>query len=63
MRAGEHGHVALGYGWLEPDRRAALSYILEHELAHLRRQDSRNRLIAGTVTVTAAALCGDSFQH
>ncbi|WP_405551245.1 hypothetical protein OG215_41450 (plasmid) [Streptomyces globisporus] len=55
--AGDRGHVALGYGWLEPDRSAALPYILEHELAHLRRQDGWKRLVAGTVTVTAAALC------
>ncbi|MFJ9195490.1 M48 family metalloprotease [Streptomyces globisporus] len=55
--AGDRGHVDLGYGWLAPDRSAALPYILEHELAHLRRQDGRKRLVAGTVTVTAAALC------
>ncbi|WP_199889780.1 hypothetical protein [Streptomyces badius] len=57
VRAGDCGPVALGYGWLDPDRSAALPYILEHELAHLRRQDGRKRLVAGTVTVTAAALC------
>ncbi|MEU8672651.1 hypothetical protein AB0C71_37805 [Streptomyces anulatus] len=56
-RMGEHGHVDLGYGWLEPGRSAALPYILEHELAHLRRQDSRNRLLVDAITVTAASLC------
>ncbi|MEU9480771.1 hypothetical protein [Streptomyces sp. NPDC048191] len=53
-RSGRSGHVALGYFWLWPDRSAALPYILEHELAHLRRNDARTRL--GTTTLRAALI-------
>ncbi|MGW7369457.1 hypothetical protein ACWGI8_40080 [Streptomyces sp. NPDC054841] len=49
--------MALGHIWLEPERNAAMPYILEHELAHLRRQDSRSRLIGGTIGVLLASLC------
>ncbi|WP_331719814.1 M48 family metallopeptidase (plasmid) [Streptomyces sp. NBC_01023] len=53
-RSGRSGHVDLGYFWLFPDRSNVLPYILEHELAHLRRNDARARL--GTTTLRAALI-------
>ncbi|MBY8889124.1 hypothetical protein K7472_30405 [Streptomyces sp. PTM05] len=57
MRSGRNGHVALGYFWLCPEHSAALPYIVEHELAHLRRNDSRVHLLLTSIRAGCIVLC------
>ncbi|GAA2720292.1 MULTISPECIES: hypothetical protein [Streptomyces] len=57
VRLGRRGHVTLGHIWLWPERHAVMPYILEHELAHLRRHDSHTRLAAEVIGVVLMVLC------
>ncbi|MFJ5680243.1 hypothetical protein [Streptomyces sp. NPDC093097] len=57
IRSGTSGHIDLGYFWLWPDRSTVLPYTLEHELAHLHRNDARTRLAITTVRTALIVLC------
>ncbi|WP_370424257.1 hypothetical protein AB8O64_36495 (plasmid) [Streptomyces sp. QH1-20] len=57
VRFGRRGHVTLGHIWLWPERNAVMPYILEHELAHLRRRDSHTRTAAAVLGVVLMVLC------
>jgi len=57
-RHGRRGHLWLGAHWFHPQHTQHLPPVLEHELAHLRRRDTRTRLAVETcalVTVTLAS--------
>ncbi|WP_329583281.1 hypothetical protein [Streptomyces sp. NBC_01361] len=56
LQTGRRGHVAVGSMWLSSEYTATMPYILEHELAHLKSQDSRNRVFAGTTCIVPAML-------
>jgi hypothetical protein len=55
-RHGNRGHLWLGTRWFHPRHTHHLPAVLEHELGHLRRRDTRKRLVAETIAVEAAAL-------
>ncbi|MFF3327271.1 hypothetical protein [Streptomyces sp. NPDC002889] len=55
-RHGNRGHLWLGTRWFHPRHAHHLPAVREHELAHLRRRDTRKRLVAETTAVAAAAL-------
>ncbi|MFI0813530.1 hypothetical protein [Streptomyces echinatus] len=55
---GRRGHLWLGAHWFHPQHTHLLPPVLEHELAHLRRRDTRTRRVIETsalVGVTLAA--------
>ncbi|MFJ2627678.1 hypothetical protein ACIO6T_30830 [Streptomyces sp. NPDC087532] len=56
-RHGARGHLWLGQKWFHPRHTHHLPAVLEHELAHLRRHDTRKRLIAESAAVAATTLC------
>lgn len=53
---GRRGHLWLGVHWFHPDHTQHLAPVLEHELAHLRRGDTRTRVGVETAAVVAVAL-------
>ncbi|MGP3951207.1 hypothetical protein [Streptomyces sp. 7N604] len=55
-RHGKRGHLWLGQRWFSPRYTRHLPAVLEHELAHLRRRDTRKRLLAETCAVSATTL-------
>ncbi|MGW6202089.1 hypothetical protein ACWF9B_00315 [Streptomyces sp. NPDC055089] len=57
IRHGDHGHLWLGPKWVHPRHTHHLPPVLEHELAHLRRRDTRTRLIVESAAVAATVLC------
>ncbi|MFE9558814.1 hypothetical protein ACFYOD_35825 [Streptomyces sp. NPDC006703] len=56
IRHTHQGHLWLGHRWFHPDHTHHLPSVLEHELAHLRRNDTRTRQISETAAVAATAL-------
>ncbi|MER5201170.1 hypothetical protein ACWD3J_47395 [Streptomyces sp. NPDC002755] len=53
------GHIELGHFWFFPEGAASLPHIVEHELAHLRRNDSvRSVLWASAVAAGSVACAG-----
>lgn len=53
------GHVELGHFWFSPEGVASLPHIVEHELAHIRRNDSvRSVLWASAVAAGSVACAG-----
>ena len=56
VRHGDCGHLWLGMCWFHPRYTHHLPAVLEHELAHLRRRDTRKRLVAETSAVAAVGL-------
>ncbi|MBT2459995.1 hypothetical protein [Streptomyces sp. ISL-86] len=50
------GHLWLGARWFHPRHTHHLPAVLEHELAHVRRYDTRSRLIVETFAVAATVL-------
>lgn len=56
---GRRGHLWLGAHWFHPEYTQHLPPVLEHELAHLRRRDTRTRLAVETCTLVIVTLaCG-----
>lgn len=53
---GRRGHLWLGAHWFHPEHTQYLPPVLEHELAHLRRRDTRTRVAAETCAVAVVAL-------
>ncbi|MGW6706859.1 hypothetical protein ACWGDE_18470 [Streptomyces sp. NPDC054956] len=53
------GHIELGLIWFFPEGRAALAYIVEHELAHIERNDSIHHvLLTSGIAVSTVACAG-----
>ncbi|GAA2639311.1 hypothetical protein GCM10010425_49160 [Streptomyces spororaveus] len=50
------GHLWLGALWFHPDHTRHLPPVLEHELAHLRRRDTRTRLVVETCALVSVIL-------
>ncbi|MEW2493762.1 hypothetical protein AB0942_09465 [Streptomyces nodosus] len=55
-RHGRRGHLWLGAHWFHPEHTQHLPPVLEHELAHVRRCDTRTRLGVETIAVVAVTL-------
>ncbi|MEV0965502.1 hypothetical protein AB0J25_23475 [Streptomyces sp. NPDC049910] len=53
---GRRGHLWLGAHWFHPRHTHYLPPVIEHELAHLRRRDTRTRLTVETCALTAVTL-------
>ncbi|MGW0298106.1 hypothetical protein ACWDYK_15575 [Streptomyces anthocyanicus] len=53
---GRRGHLWLGAHWFHPRHTQHLAPVLEHELAHLRRRDTRTRQVIETCAVVAVTL-------
>ncbi|MFF7953605.1 hypothetical protein [Streptomyces griseorubiginosus] len=53
---GRRGHLWLGAHWLHPRHTRHLAPVLEHELAHLRRRDTRTRRVIETCALVAVTL-------
>ncbi|MFJ7209481.1 hypothetical protein ACIQWR_38870 [Streptomyces sp. NPDC098789] len=53
------GHIELGLIWFFPEGQPALAYIVEHELAHIQRNDSVHQLfLTSGVAVSTVACTG-----
>ncbi|MGT2530683.1 hypothetical protein ACU4GG_29125 [Streptomyces nojiriensis] len=50
------GHLWLGARWFHPDYAHHLPPVLEHELAHIRRYDTRGHLVAESCAVAVSIL-------
>ncbi|WP_327411296.1 hypothetical protein OG458_41920 (plasmid) [Streptomyces sp. NBC_01281] len=55
-RHGRLGHLWLGAHWFHPEYTQHLSPVLEHELAHLQRHDTRTRLAIETSALGGVAI-------
>ncbi|MEU5437255.1 hypothetical protein AB0G73_28290 [Streptomyces sp. NPDC020719] len=55
-RHGRRGHLWLGHHWFLPRHTHHLAPVLEHELAHIRRYDTRTHLAVETAALTVCAL-------
>lgn len=53
---GRRGHLWLGAHWFHPRHTQHLPPVLEHELAHLRRRDTRTRWVIETCALVAVTL-------
>ncbi|WP_331732370.1 hypothetical protein OG613_47885 (plasmid) [Streptomyces sp. NBC_00015] len=53
---GRRGHLWLGAHWFHPEHTQHLPPVLEHELAHIRRRDTRTRLAVETCALAIVAL-------
>ncbi|MFI5672189.1 hypothetical protein [Streptomyces sp. NPDC051704] len=51
------GHIELGHFWFFPEGVACLPHIVEHELAHIERNDCARRVIWASVVVSGSVAC------
>lgn len=51
------GHIELGHFWFFPEGVASLPHIVEHELAHIRRNDSVRSVLWASAVVAGSVAC------
>lgn len=51
------GHIELGHFWFFPEGRAALAYMVEHELAHIQRNDSVHHVFLTSGIAMSTVVC------
>ncbi|MFF8790818.1 hypothetical protein [Streptomyces sp. NPDC015125] len=51
------GHIELGHFWFFPEGVASLPHVLEHELAHIQRNDSVRHVLWTTVVAAGSVTC------
>ncbi|MFC8013741.1 hypothetical protein [Streptomyces cinereoruber] len=51
------GHIELGHFWFFPEGAASLPHIVEHELAHIRRNDSVRSVLWASVVAAGSVAC------
>ncbi|MDF3141804.1 MULTISPECIES: hypothetical protein [unclassified Streptomyces] len=51
------GHIELGHFWFFPEGAASLPHIVEHELAHIQRNDSRTFVLMASAGAMSSVAC------
>lgn len=51
------GHIELGHFWFLPEGVASLPHVVEHELAHLKRNDSVRQVLWATAVAAGSVAC------
>jgi hypothetical protein len=51
------GHIELGHFWFFPEGVASLPHIVEHELAHIQRNDSARSALWGSAVAAGSVAC------
>lgn len=62
-RVGTRAHLWLGLHWFHPEATHHLLPVLEHELAHVRRRDTRRRLVRDPLAAAAIVLAAGRLPH
>jgi hypothetical protein len=51
------GHIELGHFWFFPESAASLPHIVEHELAHIERNDSARHVLMASIGAAGSVAC------